>query len=232
MTFRSEFGEAWKFPTSLQGFMGEGGLFEQPVLVHLGIEQDGMTALEFSVPTTGHGAIWLQYETRRSVVGPSFQWVEVSMDGLSYQLVEMISLNATESQMVRVDLSEVPGVADNASLHIRIRIGGGAGRVFFDDISFWGERMHGEAHRLAWSGISWGGNRFSLPGIGLMVPVTAHSDFLYLEGAGWQFVCPVAEANSFWLYSYIAGGWIYIDPVILPYVFDPLSQEWQIYQEQ
>lgn len=128
-----------------QGFAGLNARFGDPVGSHLRVNQPLGARLDIAIPTTGHEAIVVKYETRRSGQGAGIQRVSYTLDGSSFIPYGDLIIPDADPIIQVLDFRQVTGVSDNPLFAIRIEFlqgdGGTAGNNRFDNLTVEGERV-------------------------------------------------------------------------------------------
>ncbi|TVR50610.1 MAG: hypothetical protein EA425_09420, partial [Puniceicoccaceae bacterium] len=122
-----------------QGFAGENARLGADAGAHLRVNHPLGATVELAVPTTGHAAIRLSYETRRSGQGAGIQEIAWSGDGGATWTTHATFTHANADPVIRtVDFSAVEAAVHNPDFAVRISFaegdGGMAGNNRFDNI--------------------------------------------------------------------------------------------------
>lgn len=122
-----------------QGFSGETARLRDDVGTHLRVNNPLDAVVTLLVPTVGHEAIVLQYESRRSGQGAGLQHVAVSVDGTTFEPFDTVVMYNDDPNVYTFDFSEVDGADDNPLFAVQITFeqgeGGIAGNNRFDNIT-------------------------------------------------------------------------------------------------
>jgi len=110
-----------------QSFSGDNARGSDPAGAHLRINYPIASAATFSLPTLGHRAIVIRYDTRRSGSGAGTQQIAYTLDGTTYQNFATIPITDGTPGTETLDFSAIPESAKNPRFGIRITFQQGAG---------------------------------------------------------------------------------------------------------
>ncbi len=134
-------------PDTGQGFSSENARLRDNTGFHLRLNDPLGAAVTLSIPTVGHEAIVLRYESRRSGQGAGFQHISFSIDGETFEPFETAVLYNDDPNVYTFDFSDVDGANDNPLFSVRIAFeqgdGGEAGNNRFDNFTVDGVPLPG-----------------------------------------------------------------------------------------
>ena len=194
-----------------QGFAAANARFSDDAGSHLRLNNPIGSTLTLHLPTTGHEALSLRYETRRSGQGAGVQHLDYSLDGEAFEPLQSIQIQNSDPAVVAVDLRSIPGAEDNPDFAVRITFqdgaGGTAGNNRFDNVTLEGvpTRLRSVFHRS--EGTVNFGHGWKWNGLGYLYD--AHYPFVYSFGLeDWIYVVGDSEASyCFWSYAREQWAW-------------------------
>jgi len=126
-----------------QDFFGENARHGDPAGSHLRVNNPLGTTLTAALPTSGFSDIVVSYETRRSGQGAGLQDIEVTTDGVNYELFATIPVLDATPVLRTFDFRSLPDASNNPSFGMRVTFaqGGGslAGNNRFDNLTVTGQ---------------------------------------------------------------------------------------------
>lgn len=203
-----------------EGFAGENARLESLPAWHLRVNNPLGASLLIELPTTGIRYPLFQYETRRSNNGAGIQNISYSLDGNVFHHLQSVTVLPEDPVVVRVDLADITGAADNPNFALGIDFAQGdgddSGNNRFDNITLEGipaSLFSDPAHQQLAGG--WKSGPFG----------TFNETFfpyVYHWGLGsWFYVMGTSESSfHFWIYS--THSWAWSSGAIYPctFVFD------------
>jgi hypothetical protein len=112
---------------------------------HLRINNPLGSVVDLSLPTDGFEQIRFDFLTRRSGSGAGAQYVSYTVDGIEWTELEDFSVLDAPPQLLSLNLSEIPAVANNFNFGLRFSFvqedGGIGGNNRFDEICVSGVRL-------------------------------------------------------------------------------------------
>jgi hypothetical protein len=130
-----------------QRFSAENARLRDAAEAHLRLNDPLGATLTLSIPTVGHKAIVLQYESRRSGQGAGRQQVSYSLNGTAFTPFDTVEVHDDDPLLYTLDFSEIEGAGDNPNFAVRIAFeqgdGGAAGNNRFDNLTVEGVPLPG-----------------------------------------------------------------------------------------
>lgn len=124
---------------TLNEFIAANARNGDPAGSHLRLNNPIGSTLTFHVSTTGFKDIRFMYETRRSTQGAERQIISYTLDGTSYQFLQVVNPFNGLPTLVTLDFSSIAAVNDNPNFKIQIQfeqgLGGTTGNNRFDNIT-------------------------------------------------------------------------------------------------